>query len=59
MLQRTLPVLLASIDHVLAPFGLSASSATAGAPALADVLGPLRGLLDSVQLLLQRLLSGG
>jgi RNA polymerase sigma factor (sigma-70 family) len=60
MLQRTLPALLASIDRVLAPFGLNAaSSATAGTPALADLLGPLPGLLNSVQLLLQRLLSGG
>jgi RNA polymerase sigma factor (sigma-70 family) len=64
MLQRTLRPLLASIDRVLAPFGLklesaATTSATAGTAALADVLGPLRGLLDSVQLLLQRLLSGG
>jgi RNA polymerase sigma factor (sigma-70 family) len=63
MLQRTLRPLLASIDGVLAPFGLSAtSSATAGSPAFADLLGPLRGLLDSVQQLLQQRLpspSGG
>jgi RNA polymerase sigma factor (sigma-70 family) len=61
MLQRTLPALLASIDRVLAPFGLTAAttSATAGTTAFADLLGPLRGLLDSVQLLLQRPPSGG
>jgi RNA polymerase sigma factor (sigma-70 family) len=64
MLQRTLRPLLASIDRVLAPFGLklgsaAATSPTAGTTALADLLGPLRGMLDSVQLLLQRLLSGG
>lgn len=64
MLQGTLRPLLTSIDRVLAPFGLklgsaATTSAAAGTTALADLLGPLRGLLDSVQLLLQRLLSGG
>ncbi|MEA2151322.1 MAG: hypothetical protein QOD69_3152 [Solirubrobacteraceae bacterium] len=61
MLQGTLRPLLASIDRVLAPFGLTTATpaATAGNSPLADVLGPLRGLLDSVQLLLQRLLGGG
>jgi RNA polymerase sigma factor (sigma-70 family) len=63
-LQRTLRPLLASIDSVLAPFGLklppnATTSATAGNPALANLLGPLGGLLDSMQLLLQRLLGGG
>ncbi len=58
-LQRTLRPLLASIDRVLAPFGLNAtSSATAGNTALADILGPLRGLLDSAQQLMQRPPSG-
>lgn len=61
MLQRTLRPLLASIDRVLAPLGLNAtsSSATAGNTALAEILGVLRGLLDSVQPLLQRMPSGG
>jgi hypothetical protein len=66
MLQTTLRPLLASIDRVLAPFGLklppagaAAASATADNSGLANLLGPLRGLLDSVQLLLQRLLGGG
>jgi hypothetical protein len=62
-LERTLRPLLASIDRVLAPLGLqlppdATTSATAGNPALANLLGPLGGLLDSVQLLL-RLLRGG
>jgi D-alanyl-D-alanine dipeptidase len=62
MLQRTLAPLLTSIDRVLAPFGLKLSSsattsATAGRTALANLLAPVRGLLDSVQLLLQRLLG--
>jgi hypothetical protein len=58
MLQRTLPALLASIDRVLAPFGLTAATtnAAAGTTAFADLLGALRGLLDSVQQLLR---SGG
>lgn len=61
MLQRTLPALLASIDRVLAPFGLTAAtaSATASTTAFADLLGPLRGLLDSVQLLMQQRPAGG
>jgi RNA polymerase sigma factor (sigma-70 family) len=64
MLDGTLRPLLASIDRVLAPFGLTLSaaattSATAGSAPFADVLGPLRGLLGSMQLLLQRLLGGG
>ena len=64
MLQRTLGPLLTSIDRVLAPFGLKLpSSATTGAntggTGLANLLAPVRGLLDSVQLLLQRLLGRG
>ena len=64
MLGRTLGPLLTSIDRVLAPFGLklpssSATSGTAGRTGLASLLAPVRGLLDSVQLLLQRLLSRG
>jgi len=64
MLQRTLGPLLTSIDRVLAPFGLKLpSSATTGTNTdgtrLANLLAPVRGLLDSVQLLLQRLLGRG
>ena len=64
MLQRTLTPLLTSIDRVLAPFGLKLSSsattsATASRTGLADILAPVRGLLDGVQLLLQRLSSRG
>ncbi|MCA1678903.1 MAG: hypothetical protein LC777_08155 [Actinobacteria bacterium] len=63
MLQRTLGPLLTSIDRVLAPFGLklpsSATSATADRTGLAQLLAPVRGLLDSVRLLLQRLLTRG
>ena len=64
MLGRTLGPLLTSIDRVLAPFGLKlpsspATSGTAGRTGLASLLAPVRGLLDSVQLLLQRLLSRG
>ncbi len=60
MLQRTLPALLASVDRVLAPFGLTAAttSAAAGTTAFADILGPLRGLLDSAQQLMQQPPSG-
>ncbi|MDQ3722392.1 MAG: sigma-70 family RNA polymerase sigma factor [Actinomycetota bacterium] len=64
MLQRKLGPLLTSIDRVLAPFGLKlpSSATTSGATgraALANLLAPVRGLLDSVQLLLQRLLNRG
>jgi hypothetical protein len=64
MLQRRLGPLLTSIDRVLAPFGLKLPSSattggTAGRTALANLLVPVRGLLDSLQLLLQRLFSRG
>ena len=62
MLQRTLGPLLTSMDRVLAPFGLklpssATTSTTAGRTALADLLAPVRGILDSVQQMLQRLFS--
>ena len=62
MLQRPLGPLLTSMDRVLAPFGLklpssATTSTTAGRTALADLLAPVRGILDSVQQMLQRLFS--
>lgn len=64
MLQRTLGPLLTSIERVLAPFGLklpssATVSATTGRTGLEKLLSPVRGLLDNVQLLLQRLLNRG
>ncbi|CAA9517476.1 MAG: hypothetical protein AVDCRST_MAG67-3149 [uncultured Solirubrobacteraceae bacterium] len=64
MLQRTLGPLLTSIQRVLAPFGLklpstATTSGTAGRMTLANLLAPVRGVLDSVQLLLQRMFSRG
>ncbi|MCA1700738.1 MAG: hypothetical protein LC790_18265, partial [Actinobacteria bacterium] len=63
MLQRTLPPLLTSIDRVLAPFGLklpsTATTGSTGGTGLENLLAPVRGLLENVQLLLQRLLSRG
>jgi len=63
MLQRTLGPLLTSIDRVLAPFGLklpsTATTGSTGSTGLANLLAPVRGLLENVQLLLQRLLNQG
>ncbi len=64
MLQRTIAPLLTSIDRVLARFGLrlpsaATPSATGGRTGLANLLAPVRGILDSVQQMLQRLFSRG
>ncbi|HEV2777285.1 MAG TPA: sigma-70 family RNA polymerase sigma factor [Solirubrobacteraceae bacterium] len=64
MLQRTVVPLLTSIDRVLARFGLrlpssATASATAGETGLAKLLAPVRGILDSVQQMLQRMFSRG
>ena len=64
MLQRTLVPLLTSIDRVLAPFGLrlpssETATATSGGTGLANLLAPVRGILDSVRQMLQRWFGRG